>query len=250
MRAYPHKVDEEILGENRQAAEEFIDQLTPEAPGAELEKNATFFKMLGKEMLSYGIYSYASAEPTSKVIEKLQQANLYFTKAIAFEIIMDPYEYIDYLALAIILTDAPQARHLAAFPRTRYSHEDVEAGEIIYLLSETMGLLLLASKELAERLAAAQQELAAKKMTRYDRLIAESLIGLIAAIAARDQNAFNQAVLARQQDFKRAHGHPSERDMPEALLDIPGLALVRLALARGLKYTTQSSYLPVELLQR
>ncbi len=75
-------------GENRQAAEEFIAQLTPEAPSAKLEKNASFFKLLGKEMLSYGIYSYAFAEPTPKVIEKLQQANLYFTQAIAFEIIM------------------------------------------------------------------------------------------------------------------------------------------------------------------
>lgn len=250
MRAYPHKVDGEILGENRQAAEEFIAQLTPEAPNAKLEKNAAFFKLLGKEMLSYGIYSYACAEPTPKVIEKLQQANLYFTQAIAFEIIMDPYEYIDYLSLAIILTDVPQAKHLAIFPRARYRHEDVEAGEIIYLLSESLGLLLLASKELAERLATAQQELAAKKMTRYDRLIAESLIGLLAAIAARDQIAFNQAVIVRQQDFKQVHARPSERDLPEALLDLPGLALVRIALARGLQYTTQSAYLPVEILQR
>jgi hypothetical protein len=243
-------VDEEILGENRQAAEEFIAQLTPEAPSAEIEKNAAFFKMLGKEILSYGVYSYAFAEPTLKVIEKLQKANLYFTKAIAFEIVMDPYEYIDYLALAIILTDAPQAKHLASFPRSRYSHEEVDAGEIIYLLAETMGLLLLASKALSEPLTAAQQQLAAKKITRYDRLIAESLIGLIAAIAERDQSAFNQAVIVRQQDFKRGHGHPSERDMPEALLDLPGLALVRIALARGLQYTMQSAYLPIELLQR
>lgn len=148
MRAYPHKVDGEILGENRQAAEEFIAQLTPEAPSAELEKNAAFFKLLGKEMLSYGIYSYACAEPTPKVIEKLQQANLYFTQAIAFEIIMNPYEYIDYLSLAVILTDAPQAKHLATFPRARYRHEDVEAGEIIYLLSESMVLDRLRLKSL------------------------------------------------------------------------------------------------------
>lgn len=93
-------------------------------------------------------------------------------------------------------------------------------------------------------MATAQQELAAKKMTCDHRLIAESLIGLLLAIAARDQIAFNQAVIVRQQDFKQAHARPSERDLPEALLDLPGLALVRIALARGLQYTTEPPIRP------
>ncbi len=250
MRKYPHKVDEELLNEHRTSAEELIRELTPNLLKAETNRNAMFFKILGKEIRDCGIYAYAFGEPISKVIERLKQANAYFVKMIEFGIVMDPYEYIDYLALAIILTDADQAKKLAAFPRDRYINEDVEPGEIIYLLGESMGLLLLGNKELTERLTVARQELTSKKTTRYDRLIAETLITMIEAIITRDQTAFDQAVTARQEGFKRAHSHPDERNMPDALLDVSGLALVRIALARGLQCNVQSAYLPVELLQR
>ena len=250
MRKYPHKVDEELLNEHRTSAEELIRELAPDLPKAETDYNAMFFKILGKEIRDCGIYSYAFEEPFSKAIDQLQQANACFAKAIAFGIVMDPYEYIDYLALAIILTDVDQAKKLAAFPRIRYVNQDVEPGEIIYLLAESMGLLLLGVNGLTERLAAAQQELVSKKITRYDRAIAETLITMIEAIANRDQTAFDQVVTARQESFKRAHNHPDERNMPDALLDVSGLALVRIALARGLQCNVQSPYLPVELLQR
>lgn len=250
MRKYPHKIEEDLLAENRATMEELVEGAAPDWPQAEMDHNAIFFKIVGKEILDSGIYSYAFGEPSAKVIEQLQKANACFAKAIAFGILMDPYEYIEYLALAVILTDADQAKKIAAFPRTRYIHEDVEPSELIYLLAESMGLLVLGAKDLPERLAAARQTLASKKTTRYDRVMAETLVTMAEAIASRDQTAFDQAIIARQQDFKKAHNHPDERNMPEALLDIAGLALVRMALARGLQCNAQSAYLPVELLQR
>lgn len=250
MRTYPHKIDAELLGENRASALDLIGRLGQTQAKAEADRNPVFFQILGEQVKNLGVYSYAYGEPDAQAVGHLRQANAHLAKAVAFGLVMDPYEYIDYLSLAIILTDVEQAKQLAAFPRSRYVNEEVQPGEVIYLLAEIMGMLLLGAKELPERLEAARQALASKKTSRYDRGVAQTLIALAEAVAARDQAAFDQAVAARQQDFKKAHNRADERETPGALLDIPGLALVRLAQARGLRYVTQSAYLPAELLQR
>src|SRR5258708_6111878 len=159
-------------------------------------------------------------------------------------------EYLDYLSLAVVANDAKFARRLASLPRSAYTNEDVDASGVSFVAAGIeAGLVLGKDQELSEALTRADRQLQDKTTGRYDKLVTASLIAMARAIVERNQALFDQALVAREKDLKRLHGSPDERDRPESLLDIKGLALVRLSAERGLKHQTPSVYRPVELLQ-
>lgn len=250
MRKYPYKLDEMLVNEHLESTKNLLKELKPELSKAKSERNAMFFKIFGESVQECGAYGYLFLEPIPVILKHLREANKYYTWAISFDLVLDPYEYIDILSLSIVLDDVKQAQHLAAFPRARYTTPDVEAGEVVYALAESIGMLVLDSGQLQERLKACKKHLASKKIIPYDKTVSEPLIAMLEALSSGDQNAFDKALEFRQKNFTRLASMPDNRYMPNAFVDIPGLALVRMALARGLVCNETGAHLPLELLQK
>lgn len=248
MRKYPYKLDQAHIQENLDSARRLVADLQPEARKAKAERNAMFFKVYGKELLGLGGYSYLFCEPLSVVLGHMREAHQCFALAIAFDVVMDPYEYIDYLSLSVALHDAKQAKHLASFPRSRYANRDVEAGEIVFALAESLACLVLGSEGLSGHLAIVRKNLVSKKILPYDKMMSESLLAILESIDKLDQTAFDRAVSLRRCHYAQLCATPNHRYLPDSFIDLRGLAVMRIALEKNLRCGDPGVHLPVDLL--
>ena len=250
MRKYPQKIDEEILAENFESTLEFIDDVIGDQQEADEDENAMYFKILGQEYRSAAAFGYALEQAAEGVVKHMEKADACFEKAVDFEILMDPYEYIDHLSMAIVMGNKGLAERLCGFSEQDYASEDVDAGKIIYLLARIEAAIAMGDDEdLGAALAEAQKQLG-KKNAKYDKLMTQALVSLARAICENDQKAFDDALAARAKDFARLNAHPDDRESPEALMDIPGMAFIRVGLSKGLKCGIGSVYWPETILWR
>ena len=249
MRAYPHKIDQEILDEHRQSSREMIESSLPGIEEARAQRGAALIQGFGEEMRDWAKLCYAYEEPLAEIAAKLRQASAHFASALEFDITLDPWEYLQYLTLAVVVRDTSFASRLVNEGRQRYTNPNVDGDELIYLTAEIAADLAAGrATQLQPRISAALTQLQSKRIDRLERLYTEGLVRMAAAMAARDQTAFDQALAAHAKDFQKRVDRPGERSRPRSLLDIEGLAFIRFALDRGLQCRLTSPYLPVDLL--
>lgn len=250
MRTYPHKPDQENVEFNLRTALEQIRTLTEkfEAAGGK-SSNPSFFQILAGAQTATACGLYATEQPIAKVEEYVREASKNLARAIELKVEIDPVEFVDIQAAAVVAGDDNFAALLAQLPRKRYTSEDVDATEIHFLVAEMFSDLILGrDKELTARLAMLKKKLIGKKVSKEEHLWADTLVSIAAAIGAGQQEALDTALIAREKDYAKTYRSPDEREEPDSLLDLAGLALLRLALRRGLKYSGTSVYLAAELL--
>jgi hypothetical protein len=246
-RSYPHGLDAETIDDQLNADREMIAEMSEEL--AHEPDNAMMSGEIGQAYRSVACYRYAKGESASAVRGDLATGLNLMTRGFGLGLVTDPYDFVQMLALSEVLADSGALSALGRAERDSYTNEDVEAGEVVYAVAEAMRAASRAdwsamTAPLAPYLGASPP----KRMLRYDKLVYFPLIELFAALEARDGLQFQAALQRREKDFAQFFARADDQNDPEALIDMPGLALVRLALVGGLAVSDASVYRPRELL--
>jgi len=251
MRPYPHKPDEENVGENLAASLEQIETLSERLKAGKIKLNPRFFQVMTEQYAAAACESYALEKPMADVQTYLRLAALSISTSLDLQPEMDAVEFVDMQTIAVVAGDAAAASKLAKLTRKQYTTDEVECSEIHFLLAEMFSDLILGrDKELASRLAAAQKQLGMKKVSKEEHLWADSTVALAAAIAAGQQSGVDAALAAREKDWVKTYRAPNDRDEPDSLLDLTALALLRFAAQKDLHYNGTSVYVQKELIVR
>jgi hypothetical protein len=249
VRKYLHKPNEQMVIDNQQTSLSMLDTDPAVIDNARQRKNQRFFSMNARQGIAAGVGSYALEEPAESVLSYFRNACADFAEGLKLGLAVDPTDFGLYLSAASICGDRMLTLRLAGMRRSSFSNPNVECEEILYIVAEFHAGLALGHDSLfQERLSAGEQLLKAGPTSRPVLLSVQGLVGIARAIADRDEKALDRAVEARQKDYVQMVRKPSIREMPEALLDLWGLGILRLGAERGTRPTFESVYLPLELI--
>lgn len=249
MRDYPHGLDEEILPDDLEIEQETINELKDDLETAKEENNALYFQALGEAYYSVACYGYALGETPTKTRELLVKALEYHFTSFKMGIVLDAYEFITLISLAIVLGEKETSDALAKTERLRYTDDDVETEEIVFVTAELLSAFVLKDGNRISRILSTNNpdSIDSKKIYRYDRLIFFPLLQLLHAIHQKDANKFVSALQTRENEFVRFFSRTDELNDPEALIDISGLAVTKIAAERGVTFIDASVYRPAGL---
>jgi hypothetical protein len=161
---------------------------------------------------------------------------------------LEPSQFILYLSTAIVANDTSLRERLSESTREAFTHPEVEAPEAAYLSAEIQADLAAGrTDKAAERAGKATAALAVAN--RFERAEFGPLIQLAKSILEKDQKAFDEALAARHKYYVRFYSDPVYQGFPDGLLDVRGLAMMKLARGVGLTPEFESVYLPAGLLE-
>lgn len=123
-----------------------------------------------------------------------------------------------------------------------------------YLQVEAAKALYMSNSDATEKIIAAMRAMELDHLSgeakEFTALIAMHEAGMMAKLSLDDEDGFNEEVkLALESHIKFYSKSENRRNSPEAWMCIPALGLCALAKRRGFKITTQSPYLPLELIR-
>jgi hypothetical protein len=250
MRQYPHGLDEEILPEDLEMEQETIEEYENELAEAVEEENALFIKGLGEAYYDSACFRYALGEAAADIRSAMLKALEHLFSAFQMGVTTDVYEFIQLLSLAISLGDAETADSLAGAERSRYENKNVEAEEIVYTVAALLSALVRRDETAVAEILEANNpdKIDTKKIYRYDRMIFFPLLPLLAAVQKRDASRLTAAMQTREAEWVKFFSRQEQKNDPEALIDMPGLAVAALAKARALSFNDTSVYRPYDLI--
>ncbi len=249
MRKYLHKPDEQMVIANQQTSLAMLDTDPAVINNARQRHNELFFSMNARQGIAAGVGAYALGEPIENVLSYFRTACSDFAEGLNLGQAIDPTDLGLFLSAASICGDRMLTLRLAGMKRASFSNPNVKCEEILYAVAESHAGLALGHDSLfRERLSAAEALLKSSQTSKPTLLSVQGLVSIARAIADGDEKALDRAVEARQKDYVQMVRKPSLREMPEGLLDLWGLGLLRLGKERGIRPTFESVYLPLELL--
>jgi hypothetical protein len=251
MKEYPHGLDEEILPEDLETQQELIARLEPFLEQAYAEKKSALFKGLGKCSYAAGCCSYALENPSAETNGYLQNALKYLYTAFEFGIPQTAYDFIRLLSLAVVAGNSEIAAELSQTPRKRYTNENVEVEEITFVIAELLSGFVRKDKNAVAGILEKNSfdKIESSKIFRSDRLLYLPLLRLFETIYKKDSNMFAKGLQMRQTDFVKFLTRTDRKNDPDALIDMPGLALAFLAKKHGLSFSDASVYRPYDLIK-
>lgn len=251
MRTYPHGLDDEILQDDLEIELETVKEVEEEIEEERDGENALLFQALGEANYAVGCYSYAMGDSPEKIKKYFDQALENHFTSLKKGIIIDPFEFLTLLSLSIVRGNKTVGEELAKFPRDRYTNQDVQADELIFTIAELMSAFVRRDENSISRILAANnpETIDTKNIYRYDRMIFFPLLPLLSALQKKEANRFVSAMNERDAEFVRFHKRSNEKNNPEILIDINGLAILALAKERGIVHTLESVYRPVALIK-
>lgn len=251
MREYPHGLDEEILPEDLEIEQDIINQLEIHVERGYAERKSSLFRGLGKSYFAVGCCSYALGEAPFKIAEPLRKALEYLYTSFDFGYPQQAYDFIRLLTLAVVLENSEIAGSLARTKQERYTNENVEVEEITFIVAELISAFVRKDEETVGKILAENNpdKIEANKIFRYDRMLYLPLLPLLNAVHKKDSAGFSAALQARETDFVKFFSRAERKNDPDALIDIPGLAITAIARERGLDFTDRSVYRPSELIK-
>jgi hypothetical protein len=247
MRAYPHKPDSESIARRLQGDVQDLERRRPLLPRAEAAHNPDAFRGASQLALRIGQGEYATEQTPEQVRKWLKSAAEYAQRAFELGVGLHPLMYQFYLALAVLMRQDGLRRGLQSLPRARFTDPDIRTDELVYVMSEAMAALAAGDRERAAELARAGLD-RAPGSEPVARDLASPVLRIIASIATRDAAGLSAAIADREREHARAYTARSQRNSPDALIDIVGLGLLQLAKDEGLTLPPAGVYLPVELL--
>ncbi|MFH1896780.1 MAG: Imm49 family immunity protein [Candidatus Desantisbacteria bacterium] len=252
MRNYPHKPDAEDIREIRERCLESYKDDILKIPIFLEKRRWVFFRENATDEMELGNFCYAFEEPVKDVIEYLRKSCSSLSIAIDFGMPMDPGKFLEYISRAVVVQDKVLVEQLSGFDRKRYTYPDVKYPypEVRYLIAEIYADLAGDRHASAtERVPKAISELSSRSVNRIQKMVIQELIMAAKAIIEKNQEDFDKAMEARCKDWAKLWPRSLGYTVIEALIDMPCLGILRLAMNNGLKCNIQSVYLPLELLK-
>ena len=246
LRKYPVRLDEARLASLLAESEASYAQRRPNREDPQHATRVDYFRMFAEEEFRVAFLSYAFEKPAGTVLRLLGEAAADLAHVPELGTPLDPGRYIRALTAALVAGKDDTAAALAAMPRERFTNPSIQSDELTYLIALTLSSLVRGDKAEAARLSAKSATRAGERDVPQATLRTwDTLRALLAAIVAGDPPAFDVAVTARNAHVTQQHG--KERAAPKWLLDVEGLAGIKLARAAGLK-AADSVYLPASLI--
>lgn len=245
MQPFPHNPDEAALTARLAADEQQFEALAGDAPG----KPVAYYAEASRLAFGLACLSYAFDAPAAEVKSYLVGATRYASRAVDCDDVMDPVTYQRYLSLAILTNDANFRGRLTGFDRGQFTHPEIACDDVLYRLAEATSALARKRQEMAVECA----ESGLKRIMRG--LVSTATVNAVApllqithAMAKGDLYTLRGAVGERNTYYLRSVSNEAARSNPEVLIDLVGLALVRLAAADyGLAVDPKSLFVPLGL---
>lgn len=246
IRSYPHKPEEEALRDNYDLARDLFVPKAYQDPKLESTTVPDWLKMNAKYALSLAAFAHAFEEPVEKsrewLAEACENANLFLSRKAP----MNPFEYSNYVAAAIVQGNTALLHKLTAIDRKRFTHPDVIADELVYLSAELLADLAAGrATAVGPRLDKAAAALKNKKLSPTVRQEIEPLVRMESATASGNAELLGKAVKDRTTAWVKRFKRPLVANMGDSLVDLTALGILGLARRRGLTVETDSPYLPL-----
>ena len=246
MRAYPHRPDEASLLEDRDF---YVSIFKPDSVivgAAPATTEEAIWALNAERGLWCAAYVYAFEGPVEMVRNYLERSNSSFTMGLERRSPFDLGALMQQLASAVVVNDVALATRLCTLEPARY---EVEGSTFIPAVQREFGiwqsLILGQPAEALQRLQQAEAALAGEKLPRATLKECTSMLALFGAVLGGDVVALNQALTQRAEAIATTYKSPSSRQEPDALLDLPGLALAAIARRQGLAPVTDAVCLPL-----
>ena len=251
MREYPHGLDEEFLPDDIESARERIDEFEKELKESPDEAGPLMIQYLGKAYYATACYKYALGEAPASIRGTLATAFQHLFSAFETDVLLDVYEFINLISLAVVLGEDKSAKALADTPRDRYTNEGVAADETVFTAAQVMSAFVKRDEDFVARTFSKNNPDTAetKNIYRYDRLLYFPLLRLLNIVHRRDANRLGEAFRTRDGDFVRYWRRADDKNDPDALIDMNGLAITVFARQRALPFSDSSVYRPIELIK-
>jgi hypothetical protein len=244
MKPLPNNPDETALTARLAEDRQKFEALPGDAPG----KKADYYDAGSRLAFGLAGLSYVLDQPVADVKLFATHATRYAQRAVACDGLLDPPTFQRYLGLAVWTNDANFRGRLSNFDRAQFTNPDGEPhDDVVYKATEAMAALARRRPEMAAEHAAA----GLKRITRG--LVATAVVNRAApvlriaeAIGKGDLYGLRGAVSERSTQYLKAASADAGRNDPEMLIDLVGLALVRMAAADyGLSVDPKSLFIPV-----
>lgn len=248
VKTYPHPTEAEDFQEAQSDRAARYAEMSADLKRALDERNERYMELLAEDALDLAALSYAFDGAKADTLRRLRDMCRHAAKAVEFELPLEPSLFMLYLSAAIVANDKPLRELLSETKRERFTDPEVDAPEAAYLSAEIQADLTAGrTDKAAERVGKATAALAGAN--RFARAEFGPLIQLAKSILEKDQKAFDEALAARHKYYARFYSDPDYQGFPEGLLDVRGLAMMKLARGVGLTPEFESVYLPAGLLE-
>lgn len=246
MKQFLHKPDETVLAERLAADRQKFEALPGDAPG----RKAAYYDDASRLAFSLAGLAYAFDQPAAEVKAFAVGATRYAMRAAGCDEAMGPATFERYLALTIWTYDNNFRGRLAGYDRNQFTNPDAPpVDDVVYNSVEAMAALARKRPETAAEYAAS----GLKRITRG--LVSTPVVNAVApllriaeSMGKGDLSGLRGAVSERSTQYLRAASADSARNNPELLIDVVGLALVRLGAADyGLSVDPKSLFIPLTL---
>jgi hypothetical protein len=250
MRNYPHRPNDAGLVEARSIDREEYEKYLAAAPNAEARQNGDLFDGIYEHAMYLAVLDYGLQEPVPHVRQWLEVACKAAEKAAQFGFHLDPFEYMDCLALANLCKRETFKRTLEGFKRKQFTNRNVLVDEIYYLAAEAMARLSAERTLDAQKtLEKAHKALQGPKKKGTVRPKNEPILNIEQAIVTGDELKLNEGLSAAVEQHAKDYSNALKRRDVTGLLDLLSLGLAQIATRARLHVTVKSVYLPLELIE-
>ncbi len=244
MKPFPNNPDEAALTARLAEDRQKFEALPADAPG----KKADYYDAGCRLAFGLASLSYALEKPVAEVKSFAVHATRYAHRAVACDGLMDPSTFQRYLALAIWTTDTNFRGRLANFDRAQFTNPDGPPfDDVVYKVTEALADLSRRRPEMAAEHAAAGLKRIARGLVATAVVNRTApLLRIAQAIGKGDLYTYRGAISERTTQYLRVASTDATRNDPEMLIDLVGLAFVRIAAADyGLSVDPKSVFMPV-----
>ena len=245
MKTFPHNPDEAALSARMAADRQKYESDLTDAPG----KPVAHYHACSRLAFGLASVAYAFDAPAAEIKSLAVSATRQALRAAACDELMDPITYQRYLALSVWTYENNFRGSLTNFDRAQFTHPEMNHDDVVYRATEAMSALAKKRPEMAVEHA----DSGLKRITRG--LVSTAVVNSVApllqiarSMGKGDLYELRGAVSERSTQYLRSISNEAGRANPEALIDVVGLALVRMAAADyGLAVEPKSLYLPTSL---
>ena len=253
MRKVGHALATSVL---RNAYDHYRTELKTDTTAARAkEKRARNVDYFGMNIV-YGFnvarMGYLFDAPLEEIFDALRRAVLDVVVVLELGGKLSPISMRDYLGAALTLDDKRLIKWMSELPKSTYTDSGFEVSPAGYLLIQAVQAgMKRDDKAFEAAVAKFRSSLDPKRLVvspKSELAIYEPLADLLEAIAAKDQQRFENAWRQQANARNKRFGRPSEKGNNEGILDLEALGLGRLAQNAKLAVPDTSPYAPRQLL--
>lgn len=246
MKTFPHKPVESALAERFPVEQEKFQEAAAAAAAA--PKNAEAFHRASDHAFHLAGLAYAFEQPSEEVRRHAVQAAWHGARAVDIEEQIGAARFERYLALAIWTGDRVLRGMLGGWSRTNYAQPENKVDDVVLDACDALAALAKGRGDNAASIAQRGQVRLTRGLVPTATLnVMAPVLRIEEALGKADLMTLRIAVGERNNQHTRAAAWEANRNSPHVLIDVLGLALVKLGAEAGLSVESKSVYLPTGL---